>query len=502
MHHSITLTCLALFFSSAWALPTADFSPVPGIFRRCGTVSQFYGQTPADWQNNNVNSWLSNWIGTHGNDISSNIGGFAGAFGQWAIGNPDWTCRDDGSPSDCDLNLCDNRVLNDKGDDIRPAYYVLESVNRLHSYFIGLSQAFEVSAIASALKKDSWATTFYRDKDDKSATILKEMLNLMATVVGIGAAFAGLGGAGAGAVGGAISAATGGAVGAVGPVVGNHVDDTFQKSADLGNILGKVVVESMKAFTSANNQLMHGDQYQGSDIQAYLSGGAFVKFPGVDKNAVIDVMNNFMVGNAINLLWRTQKIFIMGGGACGDGQGIGQGPQSYNVCRDGRAWYLYYWQENDVISTTSHQWGWVATPPGADQLGQGDWSGITVQLTSPKDVINSSLDSYNVAGYNYDSSTAASRAQSALSDGWRNPGAQGPSWEGTFTIPVCNVGSAINSDYFDKEWILQDYGHDSRPVWCGPVCNGDLTTTQNFIKAANMEGFRSPKHLCPSDPGY
>jgi hypothetical protein len=36
-----------------------------------------------------------------------------------------------------------------------------------------------------------------------------------------------------------------------------------------------------------------------------------VNFGGVHKNAVIDMMNNFMVGNAINLLWRTQKNFIM-----------------------------------------------------------------------------------------------------------------------------------------------------------------------------------------------
>lgn len=159
-------------------------------------------------------------------------------------------------------------------------------------------------------------------------------------------------------------------------------DDTFQKSADLGGILGNIVVGSMKSFTSANNELMKGDQFQGSDIKSYVKDGNFVNFPGVDKNAVIDVMNNFMVGNAIDLLWRTQKIFIMGGGACGDNQGIGQGPQAYSICRDNQAWYLYYWQENNVISTTSHQWGWVAIPPGADKLGQGDWAGVKVAVNT------------------------------------------------------------------------------------------------------------------------
>ncbi|KAL8956484.1 MAG: hypothetical protein Q9183_006294, partial [Haloplaca sp. 2 TL-2023] len=95
-------------------------------------------------------------------------------------------------------------------------------------------------------------------------------------------------------------------------------------------------------------------------------GGLFLNFPSVDKVALIDSMNAFLIGQAVNQLYRTQKISIMGGGACGDEQGIGSGPQEATVCRDGKACYLYYWQENDAISTTAHQWGWVATPPGAE----------------------------------------------------------------------------------------------------------------------------------------
>lgn len=219
MHHPLSFACLALLFSSASALPTTETSTALGLHRRCGTVSQFYGQTEADWQTYNTDSWLSTWVSNHTSDIQANSQGFAGAFGQWAIGNPDWSCRDDGSPSDCDLDPCDNRVLNDKGNDIRPAYYVAESVNRLHSYFIGLSQSFEVSAIAAALSKDSWALTFYKDKDDKSATVLKEILNLVATIVGIGASFAGLIDPVVGAMAGAASAMVGGSYGAASPLI-------------------------------------------------------------------------------------------------------------------------------------------------------------------------------------------------------------------------------------------------------------------------------------------
>lgn len=90
----------------------------------------------------------------------------------------------------------------------------------MHTYFTGLSQAFEVSAIGAALRKDSWATTFYKDKDDDAATALKEILNGIATVVGVVAAFAS--GPVGSAVGGSAAALAGGVSGAVGPLVGQQ----------------------------------------------------------------------------------------------------------------------------------------------------------------------------------------------------------------------------------------------------------------------------------------
>ena len=69
----------------------------------------------------------------------------------------------------------------------------MESLNRFHSYFTGLGQAFTTSAIAAALSKDDWAETFYIDKDDKAATILKEILNALGTIIGLVGAFAGVG---------------------------------------------------------------------------------------------------------------------------------------------------------------------------------------------------------------------------------------------------------------------------------------------------------------------
>lgn len=209
------------------ALPTFDVQAREevakrGIHTRCGPVSAFYGQTQADWVNNDVDSWLNDWWNAHQSNITAGGSGFAGAWGLWAIGNPDFSCRDDGSSSDCDVDPCDNRVLNDKGADIREAYYVLESVKRLHGYFMGLSQAFEVSAIFAALSKDSWAKTFYKDKDVKSVSILREIFNAVGVVVGLGSAFAGLAGTVEGAVGGALNALYTGSANAATPLIGQQ----------------------------------------------------------------------------------------------------------------------------------------------------------------------------------------------------------------------------------------------------------------------------------------
>ncbi|KAF6239129.1 hypothetical protein HO173_003002 [Letharia columbiana] len=169
---------------------------------------------------------------------------------------------------------------------------------------------------------------------------------------------------------------------------------------------------AMEGFTLANNELMEGNNYDGTgDIRSYSAGGAFVDFGGVDKDNVTNAMNSFLLGR------------------------FNESALAYT---------------NDL-----HQGG---------------------------------------AGYDYDNNTGCNRVRPALESQWANPGAQGASWEGTFTIPVCDVSTAIEADYQDKQYILQPYiGDNSRPLWCGPVCGGNLTTTQAFNAAAQMTKFDSPK---------
>lgn len=69
-------------------------------------------------------------------------------------------------------------------------------------------------------------------------------------------------------------------------------------------------------------------------------------------------------------------------------------------CRDGKAWYLYYWQENDVTSTTMHQWGRAASPPGADQLGQNEYAGVIVEVRPSFNHTQTKLETNVLPGHN------------------------------------------------------------------------------------------------------
>lgn len=111
-------------------------------------------------------------------------------------------------------------------------------------------------------------------------------------------------------------------------------------------------------------------------------------------------------------------------------------------------------------------------------------------------MINSSLDAWNTAGNNYDEDARKNRAEEAVQEGWANPAAQGASWEGIFTIPVCDVGWAVDGDLERKDWVLQPYSKDSRPNWCGPICEGDHQKTVDFINTAQLDGVQSPIYQC------
>ncbi|KAJ5156706.1 hypothetical protein N7492_009509 [Penicillium capsulatum] len=492
MRSTIALAVIAL-------LPAVQGAPANStLARRCGIVNQFYHQKADDYNQYGTGDWLNHWWDSN-TDNWKDGDGFAKAFGHWGLGNFNFNCHDDGSDSNCNVDkVCDNEITNNK-DDARQTYYVLTSISNLHAYFKRLSEALTTAGVGAALSKDNWAQVFYDYEKDDNALILKEILNGVAIAAGV---ILGLAAFGTGAVafaGAAGTAMVGGAMGGANLALDGHQDDTFEKAADLGGILGSFFTDTMKSFTQQNDDLMDGKIVNDHDIRSYIADGAMMTQDDQwGKNQIVDALNAQIIGISINQLWRQQRVFVMGGGACGDGQGIGDGPQDTMVCRDGKAWYLYYWAiPGDRPKTGQGQYGFVHFPPGAQVLNKGDYKDISVQ-----DVINSSLDAWNVAGLDYNEDTRKSRAEDAVQQGWANPAQKGASWEGIFNIPVCDVGWAVDGDLHRKEWVLQPYGKDSRPNWCGPICEGDHQKTIDFINAAQMGGVLSPKYQCGLHKDY
>lgn len=155
---------------------------------KCGPVSQYYNPTPEKWDAANTDAWLNHWWTIMAQKRTSNSNGFAGAFGEYAIGQPDWSCKDDGNNGNCDVDVCGNPKINSLGNSTQQAFYVLESINQLNGFFEGLDETFDIAAIVAALDNDDIVQNFWWDEGYWNALILKEMFNMIGTLFGVAAA--------------------------------------------------------------------------------------------------------------------------------------------------------------------------------------------------------------------------------------------------------------------------------------------------------------------------
>ena len=94
------------------------------------------------------------------------------------------------------------------------------------------------------------------------------------------------------------------------------------------------------------------------------------------------------------------------------------------------------------------------------------------------------------------------RTQQRLQEGILTPASAGPSWEGIFTIPVCDISGVIPAKGFEKKKdILRTYGRGKIPTWCQPVCTNaegvlDRALTLQFLDLVKMHNFDSPTIKC------
>jgi hypothetical protein len=180
----------ALLRSGAWAAVVLQATAVPHSIRdntgdTCGAVGQFKSNpTPETWSKANTDAWLNNWWTENAQNRTDNKYGFAGAFGKYALNDEDWSCQNTGDTNNCRLETCDPD-LNSLGNSTEQAYYVARAISNLHGFWLGLEQSFGPTSGISALDTDALVLNFWHDENSWDALVLKEILNLVAVVIGV-----------------------------------------------------------------------------------------------------------------------------------------------------------------------------------------------------------------------------------------------------------------------------------------------------------------------------
>ena len=150
----------------------------------------YFHSTPDDWNKANTDAWLQTWMAANNGSFATQ-GGLVSTLGSQYLHQPDLACSMVSTSADCTFDPCSIRAPDNAVDsNVQAPYYVLESIRRLHSYFSGLAETMQSSAIGAALSEQYWAYTFYTDKDDKDMTMFKEIANALIVVVALAAAMA------------------------------------------------------------------------------------------------------------------------------------------------------------------------------------------------------------------------------------------------------------------------------------------------------------------------
>ncbi|PGH01386.1 hypothetical protein AJ79_07927 [Helicocarpus griseus UAMH5409] len=494
-----------LYLLVASVLPFTALA-APGVIldyrkQSCRLGTKESSPSKKSYQKARVDDWFGLWLNSHWKKKKSKKSekGLVATFGKWALGDDGFTCKDNGNDDNCDIDVC-NEILNSKHPhDARNAYYVLRSIQNLHSYFKGQNEAFQTGAISAAFAKDAWAGLFYDGDDPKEGQIVKDILDIVSTVFGVAGAAAALGAEAIAVSSNIVSALVGGSTTSAYQAVSSG-NEEFQVASSIGQLLGDLTLQWSNSRVKGNNELMQGMKFGDMYLDDWIKGGLWVDYPGVPKDEVASNTYAMLKAVAINQIWRMQRVYIIGGGKCGDNQGLGEGTGgtdngAYAWCdkSSNQAWYLYYWQKGDHGLPTDK--GWTARPWGADRLGTDAFSDIKAQQ-----VIKSSLKSYRAAKFDYTADRLQERSAHAFAKGQR-PFKDGAEMEGLFTIPVCDISKSVNKSFDLKKYVLQPYKYTNRSVWCAPICEADLDTSVKFMEAIGMADTDDAIHGCPGAKG-
>ena len=330
----------------AIAIPSAVYNntDIPSILQKvpeeCEHLAPFLEPKAQDWADADTDYWFDYWWITHGGQVKPSavtVGGpvinstseieekpFVEVWGLEMLGNPHW-CLNGGSGGSCNYNPCD---ISGDDDSDRDVFYVTESVFRMSTYFDSMHEALQDAAIWAAFEDREWFLTFNPHKD-KAHIGLKAGLITLGAVAGVAAAVSGLAGAEAAAVVGSMSALYAAAASAY-LIFHKDEDKTFKEAAEFGTVLGEIVINLSKELISSRDKLLLGrtiavedSSYDLHNIHESLQGGDWLGFKEFDQVKAIDGFSNILLASAINALWKTQFIFILGGFPCEGGEDWG-----------------------------------------------------------------------------------------------------------------------------------------------------------------------------------
>ncbi|KAF2022364.1 hypothetical protein BU24DRAFT_458221 [Aaosphaeria arxii CBS 175.79] len=519
MRYSVPL--FAFYVLPSLASPIAlPVTPNPNhprsiVKRQCG-IAEWDSTNVANWNAAQTDQFLNTWWSGYLDQNTPNgwSKNFANLFGRMYLNNAEkYQCSKTADVCFGDLN-CDQLKCSgdwsvgcaDK-DAGRPVYLTMSALQGMQDYFAEYIQVLDESQLNFQAMSAYLADNFFDKPENASVDFINQFFIALASVFSITGAYSKLIPLIAGSnvlkeSASAIAALLGGVGNGYRNTVKAPASQTFSNFANLGQYMGNIFEKVRSQLNDMQFNLATGKQWEGKTFKDYAVGGLFLPGPGAQVgdgstgDSPTKLLRQFLTkqftARAINYIWRTQKIYITYttdvDGSCSEDK---QGPQDHKYCRDGDpgVYYLYWWHQKAVgagqtVGTDSFDTGKLDMPIGADKLDAG-WieDGYKIEI---KDIFEASIAAWSVAGSNYDGQNSVDRAVDAVAKQWAQPWDVGASWEGTFTIPVCNTGNVSYN---------VPYGQRIMPCNCG----GDGSQVDGFRQNSNMNGYGVYDEQCTAE---
>lgn len=184
-----------------------------------------------------------------------------------------------------------------------------------------------------------------------------------------------------------------------------------------------------------------------------------------------------LISAVINHQWRKRKIFTTFYRTNDTADASGPNATRYYSSETGGVYYTYAYEESGILK------GYLTQPKGLDELNDSSW-GI-----AGSDITKSSAGSARIGRFNFTQDMAEQALHDAIaSNGTLSPWDDGAGWRGTWTLPVCDMGTHNWNTQFDAK--PSRYG--MLPCCCGEGCS----ETKEFVEAANLKGFQTLLYGC------